>query len=451
MAGQNKIWAQGKTLQQGARSALIAAAIVSVAVVVRLALGTWLGPSVPFVAFFPAVLVAAMLGGWFSGALALLLTLLAGGTYTSVTGFQEPPLAAVAIYVFGCGISIVAAEQLRSASERYRKAEHKLATALSVSGVGTWRWDIALDRVEWDERQCRIFGIEPHAAPQTSADFLKLVVDEDRPLVMSQIESSLRKPHASEFLYRMRHPDSGVRWIADRNDVLCGPDGKAVEIVGASMDITERKQVDEHRELLIRELHHRVRNTLAMVQGMANATANSARDLAHFKETFARRIASLAMTHSLLTDERTQSTTLTRLVRQELETLGMTDRLEITGEDLLLPSELAVPIGMAMHELATNAVKYGALREGGGRVRLDCQLTNTTGEIVWSEVDGPLIEPPQRRGFGAQLLERIIQMQLGATTSRTFAPEGMRVTISIPREKLTANANEEPAIKAQAS
>jgi PAS domain S-box-containing protein len=434
------------------RSLLLAIVCVACAILIRVSLGSQLADRVPFITFFPAVLIASIFGGWIAGVAATIFALIAGGFYLSIVAIREASGVAALLFVAGCAISIVSAEKLRGASERYRKAEHKLATALDISGVGTWRWDVASDRMEWDERLCRLFGVDPAAAPATSADFMKLIVDEDRDRMAKLIGTSLRQPHPAEYVYRIRHTEKGVRWIADRNNVQCGPDGKAIAIVGASMDVTERKQADEHRDLLIRELHHRVRNTLAMVQGMANATANSAQDLAHFKETFARRIASLAMTHALLTDEKTQSTTLARLVKQELEALGMSERLELSGSDLLLPSELAVPIGMAMHELATNALKYGALREGAGHIHVSCMMTDDAGEIVWSEIDGPAVEPPQRRGFGAQLLDRIIEMQLGAKTSRIFAPEGLRVTISIPREKLTANANEPtPAAQAKAS
>lgn len=441
-----------RRIRKAFHSILVAVATVSVAVVVRVALASLLGDSVPFLTFFPAVLVASLLGGWVSGVSAALLTLGVGAIYIRYAGVAEPPLIVAVLYLMACGISIGAAEKLRSASERYKKAEHKLATALSVSGVGTWRWDIARNSVEWDERLCSLFGVEPGASPKTEAEFLNLVVEEDRAHVSKMIADSLRQPHASEYVYRIQHPQTGVRWIADRNNVLCGPDGAPIEIVGASMDVTERKQADEHRDLLIRELHHRVRNTLAMVQGMANATANSAQDLTHFKETFARRIASLAMTHALLTDAKTQSTTLSRLVRQELEALGMAERLDLTGSDLLLPSELAVPIGMAMHELATNALKHGALRDDAGRISVHCVLTDESGEIVWSETGGPVVQPPERRGFGAQLLDRVIGAQLGASTTRVFSPEGVSVTITIPREKLIANTNDQPAkVHAQAS
>ncbi|MDB5642816.1 MAG: signal transduction histidine kinase [Hyphomicrobiales bacterium] len=437
---------------KAARSIGLAILIVSVALLVRMAAGYWLGASVPFLTFFPAVLVSAMLGGWIAGASAVVLTLVAGAVYFRTMMIETPPSVAVVFYLAGCAISILAAEKLRNAHERCRKAEHKLATALAVSGVGTWRWNVACDRVEWDERLCRIFGKMPDEAPKHAADFLKLVLEEDRPRMMLSIEASLKNPHAAEYVYRIKHPQLGIRWVADRNDVLFGANGKPAEIVGASIDVTERKQADEHRELLIRELHHRVRNTLAMVQGMANATANTAQDLAHFKETFARRIASLAMTHALLTDEKTQSTTLSRLVRQEMEALGMPERLELTGADLMLPSDLAVPIGMALHELATNAVKHGALSTAQGRIQINCSLDDESGDISWSEIDGPTVIPPERRGFGAQLLDRVIQVQLGAKTSRDFAPDGLRVVISIPREKLTANANDRPStFHAQAS
>jgi two-component sensor histidine kinase/PAS domain-containing protein len=434
-----------QTFNTYARATGLAALVVALALLIRMAASDWLGANIPFITFFPAVLVAAMIGGWAAGVLAILLTLLAGGIYLHIFETNEPPFVAVAFYVAGCGISIIAAETLRNARDRYKMAEHKLVIALGVSGIGTWRWDIARDRVEWDHRLCDIYGRHPDEAPKVAADFLNLVCEDDRAHVMLVIEAPLDQPDAEEYVYRIHHPQKGVRWISDRNNVLCGPDGKPVEIIGSSTDITERKQADEHRDLLIRELHHRVRNTLAMVQGMANATANSAHDLTHFKETFARRIASLAMTHALLTDEKNQTTTLSRLVRQEMEALGMADRLDLTGPDLLLASELAVPIGMALHELATNALKHGALSAAQGRVHLNCTLNEDVGDISWRESGGPVVTPSERRGFGVQVFERVIQVQLGATTSRVFAPDGLCVTISIPRDKLTGSANENGA------
>ncbi len=434
-----------RTIDKTTRSMGLASLVVGLALLVRILVNDQLGADSPFVTFFPAVFVAAILGGWCAGVLASLLTLVAGGAYFHTLATHEPSLVEVALFLAGCGLSIVAAEHIRNARDRHRLAEHKLVVALGVCGMGTWRWDIARDRLEWDDRLCQIFGMRPAEAPGVAADFFKLVFEDDRPRLVSAIKASLDQPKAAEYVYRIHHPQKGLRWISDRNEVLCGPDGKPVEIVGSSIDITERKQEDEHRDLLIRELHHRVRNTLAMVQGMANATANSAQDLTHFKETFARRIASLAMTHSLLTDEKTQTTTLWRLVRQEMEALGMQDRLDLTGPELMLASGLAVPIGMALHELATNAVKHGALSAPQGRIHINCALGAEFGDITWRESGGPAVTPSERRGFGAQLFERVIQVQLGATTSRVFAPDGLCVTISIPRETLVINANENAA------
>jgi PAS domain S-box-containing protein len=434
-----------QTIMKIARAMGLAVLVVALALLIRMPASSWLGTGIPFVTFFPAVLVAAIIGGWIAGVLATLLTLLAGAIFLHILATNEPPIVTMAFYVAGCGISIMAAESLRNARDRYKMAERKLVIALGVSGIGTWRWDVARDRVEWDDRLCEIYGMRPDQAPKMAADFLDLVGEADRPRLRLMIEAPLNQPHAEEYVYRIHHPQKGVRWISDRNNVRCGPDGKPVEIIGSSSDITERKQADEHRDLLIRELHHRVRNTLAMVQGMANATANSAHDLTHFKETFARRIASLAMTHALLTDEKNQTTTLSRLVLQEMEALGMADRLDLTGADLMLASELAVPIGMALHELATNALKHGALSAAQGRVHLNCALNEDFGDISWQESGGPVVTPSERRGFGVQVFERVIHVQLGATTSRVFAPDGLRVTISIPRDKLTDSAKENAA------
>ena len=215
--------------------------------------------------------------------------------------------------------------------------------------------------------------------------------------------------------------------------------GRLVAIVGISYDITERKEAEAKQALLVRELHHRVKNTLTTVQAIMGSTARAAETTEDFQRAFTARIASLARTHSLLTEAKWQSVAFGDLLRTELEPYddGSEHRITLAGPPVELSSELAVPIGMAVHELTTNAAKHGALGELGGRVEVRwsvekedvCRLC-----WVWNEHDGPPVELPTHEGFGSRLLKRVLAVQTGADVKIDYDPDGLRVTVSLPLE-----------------
>jgi two-component sensor histidine kinase len=203
----------------------------------------------------------------------------------------------------------------------------------------------------------------------------------------------------------------------------------------AQSEIEERKQAQTQQSLLIRELHHRVKNTLATVQAVVGATARSALSIDDFYQAFVGRIISLANTHSLLTEAVWQTASLREIMEKELRPYNDTrgERISLDGPAVDLPSEAAVPIGMAIHELTTNAAKYGALSVPGGRVLVSWQAEpaedGTRLKLVWEERGGPEVTPPTRQGFGSRLLHRVLATQLNAKVDTDFNPEGLRVAI----------------------
>jgi PAS domain S-box-containing protein len=213
--------------------------------------------------------------------------------------------------------------------------------------------------------------------------------------------------------------------------------GRLVAIVGISYDISERKQAEEKQALLVRELHHRVKNTLTTVQAIMGSTARTAETTEVFQRAFSARIASLARTHSLLTDARWQAISFEELLRAELEPYddGTGKRIVLDGPPIELPSDLAVPIGMAVHELTTNAAKHGALGELGGRIEVRWSVTKGDSRHlrwVWNEHDGPPVQLPTREGFGSRLLNRVLTVQTGADVNIAYDPDGLRVTVAVP-------------------
>jgi two-component sensor histidine kinase len=213
--------------------------------------------------------------------------------------------------------------------------------------------------------------------------------------------------------------------------------GRLIGAVNMLVDITERKRAEEQQALLIRELHHRVRNTLATVQAIMGSTARSAETIEEFKDSLIGRIGALAKTHRLLTDE-VGDVSFGDLMRNELDAFndGSESRITLTGPDVALTPQLAVSLGMAMHELTTNAAKYGALSVYGGKIdvtwSVTIEATRRTLNFDWVESGGPLVSPPRRQGFGSRLLEVVLPGQIQATATIEYHADGVRMHCVVP-------------------
>jgi PAS domain S-box-containing protein len=213
--------------------------------------------------------------------------------------------------------------------------------------------------------------------------------------------------------------------------------GKLVGAVNMLVDITDRKRAEDEQALMVRELHHRVKNTLATVQAIIGSTARSAETIEDFKTSVTGRIGSLAKTHLLLADER-RTVTFGELLRTELEPFddGSGKRIQLSGPAVELRSQLAVTLGMAFHELTTNAAKHGALSVYGGTVSVTWSVTieaeRRTLNIDWVERGGPQTAAPARKGFGSRLLEFVLPGQIQAQTSIDYDPRGVRMRCAVP-------------------
>jgi two-component sensor histidine kinase len=198
------------------------------------------------------------------------------------------------------------------------------------------------------------------------------------------------------------------------------------------------RKTEERQILLVRELHHRVRNTLAMVQALLGSSARSSKDIDEFYETFSARIASLAKTQTLLTDDYWQTAPLRELLLHELEPFlnGRKDRVVLDGPRAELSADLAIPVGMAIHELTTNSAKYGALSTLSGHLTISWRFRNTDGRrrlyLEWIERGGPAVKEPERRGFGSTMLQRVLPAQTDADVQIEFRREGLRFEMEAP-------------------
>jgi PAS domain S-box-containing protein len=259
----------------------------------------------------------------------------------------------------------------------------------------------------------------------------------------------------------MRHEDCPMALALKENrgvrgmEAVCGrPDGTRVpflpyptplhdesgSLVGAVnmlVDISERKRAEEQQALLVRELHHRVKNTLATMQAIMGSTARSAQSIEDFKIALTGRIGALAKTHLLLSDE-SQVAALAKILHGELDAFddGSGERIQLSGPCVELASRVASALGMAVHELTTNAAKFGALSVYGGRLdvtwSLTIEATRRTLNIDWVESGGPPVPPPTRQGFGTRLIEFVLPSQIQAKTDIDYRPNGVRVRLIVP-------------------
>jgi two-component system, chemotaxis family, CheB/CheR fusion protein len=212
-------------------------------------------------------------------------------------------------------------------------------------------------------------------------------------------------------------------------------------VLESTRDITEQKVWRERQQLLVGELTHRVKNTLTVVQSLARQTLRTSQSNADFIERFDGRLAALASAHKLFVDSDWEGAELGALVKSQLQAhLGKdAARFEIEGEPVMLPPETATPLGLVLHELATNAAKYGALSSGDGKIKLSWRSLKGNVELlelVWREIDGPPVVTPERKGLGSTLIERGVP---GATVKNEFLPDGLICTIVLPLTEISAN------------
>lgn len=237
---------------------------------------------------------------------------------------------------------------------------------------------------------------------------------------------------------RYRRQDGEYRWHAFRAMPHIGPDGGIEKWFGVSVDIHERKEWEEHRELLINELNHRVKNTLTIVQSMAAQSLRQLNDESRPKlQAFEDRLFALARAHDVLTRENWEGAELREIIDEVLEPYlrQKTKHLDIEGPRLRLIPRTALAIAMAVHELATNAAKYGALSVSSGCVVITWAVT--PGDVPslvlkWQERDGPPVTAPTRRGFGTRLIERSLAQDVGGDVQLTYAPTGVVCVMDIP-------------------
>jgi PAS domain S-box-containing protein len=239
--------------------------------------------------------------------------------------------------------------------------------------------------------------------------------------------------------YRIIRPSGELRWVETRCFISYSGEGHPHRVVGVSIDITERKRVEEQQRTLLAELDHRVKNALATVSAVISHTRQGSISVADFAEVLDGRIRSMATTHELLSSCGWHGVSLTELVQRELAPYAMRNNTEIVGPELTLSAQASQVVSTVLHELATNAAKHGALSVNDGRVsvRWHSALNGSAGgriDIEWQETGGPAVQAPDTCGFGLEVIRDLIPYELKGRVDLTFSADGLCCRLEIPAE-----------------
>jgi PAS domain S-box-containing protein len=308
--------------------------------------------------------------------------------------------------------------------------ENRLSIALKAAQLGSWSLDMATERMVVTDGSKLNFG-RPVSQPFHYSDIKAAVHPDDRAERDEALRIALEETGEYRAEYRIVTPQGDERWLAVRGQVFHRGDGGPPLIVGVSQNITERKRAEEHRSLLANELSHRVKNMLATLQAIVAQTIRNAGSLEEAEETLSARIQAMDAANDLLVNEQFESAAMHDLVTRALRPFRSNDnnRFRISGPPVRLPPKFAVGFALALHELSTNAAKYGALSTADGYVGLNWIIDDSSRPtslcVRWEEVGGPAVTPPTRTGFGSKLIQRVLASEIGGRVTLDYPPSGV--------------------------
>ncbi len=330
-------------------------------------------------------------------------------------------------------------DQEKRATDSLRESEERFKRASTLARFGAYDHDVVADRTTWSTGFLQLVGRD--VMTQTSVqDFLDFVHADDRARISAKIKSITKAIGPYEMEYRMVLSDGTEIWVMDRGETFSSKEtktGTVTRAVGMLLDITERKRNEQHHALMMNELNHRVKNTLATIQSIASQTMRSSPDLGQARARFEARLMSLSKAHDVLTREKWGSASLSEIVERAIFPYGgqSKQRFVVSGPDVRVSAQMALAFAMTLHELCTNAVKYGALSKDNGKVTITWKIVKSKAiqrSLVfrWAEKDGPVVVKPSIRGFGTKLIERNLTSEIGGTVKMSFAKTGVVCVIT---------------------
>lgn len=318
-----------------------------------------------------------------------------------------------------------------------QESEEQARLALEAGQMGTWWLDPSRQAAGWSSQAAMILGLPADRVEATFEEWAALLPPEDR----AEMERRLRRAMAGDGDYEAEYridAKGSERWIHVRGRVFFNSAKRPARIVGILQDITARKHAEQQQRLLLDELNHRVKNTLATVQSIAAQTLRATSEPERFRTSFESRLLALSKTHDLLTRNAWRDADLDAILDQELAPYRRDgeQRVTVDGPAIRLPARIAINFGLVIHELVTNAAKYGALSAAQGKVYIRWAVERLEGtphlRLTWREIQGPTVAPPTRQGFGSRLIRRSVEGELAGQVTLDFLPAGLAAEFVFP-------------------
>ena len=429
-------------------TALVALALMG-GLVIALPQEPW-ASVVPVALLFPLLLwLAARCRPVFSAAAAFIVTVTIVLTTTFEIGlFGEQSLVpadrilgaqAGIVAVSLCAFVLAALFAERRQHERVlTESEAGLQEALTAGAVTAFEWDVLTGALRRSNNAAQILGFDPKE-PFTATQFLERVHPDDRERFKAHLRAVRPDKSSHALTFRFIRLDGQEVWLEETSRAEFDATGRFVLLKGLTRDITERKRAEERQDMLIAEFDHRVKNILARVAVVAMYTRQGSRSMDEFIQTLDGRIQSMATAHSLLSQSRWNGAGLSELVRHQLAPYATEANMTVSGPGVMLTAAATQAVAMVLHELVTNAAKYGALSSPNGRVSVHWDPLSggdtATLAIAWRETGGPRIAPSVQLGYGTSLIRDLIPHELGGTVDLVMGPDGVRCTIVIPLDR----------------
>jgi PAS domain S-box-containing protein len=331
--------------------------------------------------------------------------------------------------------------ELEASMKRVSETEERRTLALAAGQMGSWDLDLDRSDCRWDEGQYRIFGVEPETFALEIDNVAALVPAEDWRQLRDAFAVLVHKPGGRQVEFRLRRPNGEHRWCIGAAASSADGTGRVVRLSGVTIDITERKEAEVRQALLAREVDHRAKNALALVQSIVKLSKGDTVEA--YVAAVDGRIKALSLAHTLLAQSRWQGADLAGLIVEELAPYrsGEGDRIALAGPAVSLGPRTAQSVALALHELTTNAAKYGALSMSTGRVEVGWDLSGGFISLRWTETGGP--SPPSRitKGFGLRVVAASVEQQLGGAATFDWRESGLDCGLRFPISERGGHGN----------
>jgi len=319
------------------------------------------------------------------------------------------------------------------------ESEARLQEALTAGGVAAFDWEVSSDQSLRSENAAAILGFDPKQN-FGGAEFFARVHPNERARFLALVRGLRPENPSFDASFRFIRPDGREIWLEQTAKGEFNAAGRLTRLKGLTLDITERKRAEEHQDRLTAELDHRIKNVLARVAVVAKQTREGSSTMEQFVKALEGRIQSMAAAHSLLSLSRWHGVGLADLVRDQLAPYATGANVTVSGPNIMLSVAATQALAMVLHELVTNAAKYGALSSPNGRVSVSWDKSSgeraaETVTIAWREIGGAAVVSPTQFGFGTSLIRELIPHELGGSVELGFGPQGVDCLIEVPVER----------------